>query len=191
MTRQELRIQNKTFQKIVKFMQNTDTKITNFEKNFKKLLDIVNNLDKSGPVSCKLLDAKGEIIFRGEKGLPGIQGPPGNNIGIDGMPGPPGPPGIQGRDGNFGKRGIRGVTGERGPPGLVGLRGSKGAEGDVGVRGCAGYTRISQSKNLNKEVETLKKEFKLKSEEQTKHIELLTKELINMKRLVDNLIRRK
>lgn len=102
---------------------------------------------------------------RGQPGMPGAQGPPGESIvgeqGRPGEPGPTGAPGIciadptcasgatgpsgpsgasgaSGRPGQTGKQGPSGPAGPSGPSGATGAKGDKGDKGDQGDRGFNG-----------------------------------------------------
>jgi collagen type III alpha len=80
---------------------------------------------------------------RGEKGDPGVAGPPGP-IGIAGEPGPagergpPGEPGHRGDSGLPGERGEKGDPGEPGPQGPMGEAGTHGTDGPSGPPGERG-----------------------------------------------------
>ena len=82
------------------------------------------------------------------RGLPGLQGPPGQD-GLQGFLGLQGTPGLQGLQGYWGpqghkgaegSQGLQGLPGAEGPAGPQGLQGIPGAEGPAGPQGLQGLS---------------------------------------------------
>ena len=75
-----------------------------------------------------------DIVFAGQGGTPGPQGP----IGPQGPNGLQGPLGPQGLTGPAGPQGFTGATGAQGPLGPMGFTGPQGPQGDAGPKGADG-----------------------------------------------------